>query len=89
MQYSNGHTIAPNSLEYDEVLEKIGYGKTQWVLLLMSGLLTITSVAAQQSMSIIVLASHCEFKTTEAEKGVMMAACVAAILRMRYRFICT
>lgn len=42
----------------------------------MSGLLTITSVAAQQSMSIIVLASHCEFKTTEAEKGVMMAACV-------------
>jgi len=46
------------------------------VLLLVSGLLTITSVAAQQAMSIIVIASQCEFETTQAEKGVMMAASV-------------
>ncbi|KAH8359590.1 hypothetical protein KR093_007779, partial [Drosophila rubida] len=53
-----------------------GYGKAQWILLIVSGLLTITSVAAQQAMGIVVLASHCEFHTTQAEKGIMMAACV-------------
>lgn len=42
----------------------------------MSGLLTITSVAAQQMMSIITIASQCEFETTQAERGLMMAACV-------------
>ncbi|EDV93868.1 GH18057 [Drosophila grimshawi] len=73
-----------NSLEYDEVLEKIGYGKTQWILLLVSGLLTISSVAAQQSLGIIVIASQCEFHTTEAEKGLMMAASVAGICISNY-----
>ncbi|XP_023173645.2 synaptic vesicle glycoprotein 2B isoform X2 [Drosophila hydei] len=77
MPYFSGDTFVSNMLEYDEVLEKIGYGKTQWILLLISGLLTITSVAAQQTMSIVVIASRCEFETTEAEKGVMMAAYVA------------
>ncbi|KAH8406515.1 hypothetical protein KR215_003947, partial [Drosophila sulfurigaster] len=57
-----------------------GYGKTQWILLIVSGLLTITSVAAQQSMGIVVLASDCEFQPSQAEKGVMMAACVAGKL---------
>jgi len=46
--------------------------------------LTITSVAAQQAMSIIVIASHCEFETTQAEKGVMMAASVTGESRFKY-----
>ncbi|XP_068153454.1 synaptic vesicle glycoprotein 2C [Drosophila tropicalis] len=76
--------MAVSSWDYDDVLEKIGYGKTQWLLLLISGLLTITSVAAQQSMGIIVIASHCEFHTTQAEKGLMMASCVAGIFLSTY-----
>ncbi|KAH8293509.1 hypothetical protein KR054_001144 [Drosophila jambulina] len=76
--------LGRNVWDYDMVLEKIGYGKTQWILLLVSGLLTITSVAAQQAMSIIVIASHCEFHTTQAEKGVMMAASVTGIFLSTY-----
>ncbi|XP_016923661.3 synaptic vesicle glycoprotein 2B [Drosophila suzukii] len=78
------NTLGPNVWDYDTILEKIGYGKTQWILLLVSGLLTITSVAAQQAMSIIVIASHCEFETTQAEKGVMMAASVTGIFLSTY-----
>ncbi|KAH8341937.1 hypothetical protein KR059_005206 [Drosophila kikkawai] len=79
------NTLSRNVWDYDMVLEKIGsYGKTQWILLLVSGLLTITSVAAQQAMSIIVIASHCEFHTTQAEKGVMMAASVTGIFLSTY-----
>ncbi|EDV42275.2 uncharacterized protein Dana_GF17900 [Drosophila ananassae] len=74
----------PNVWDYDMILEKIGYGKTQWILLIVSGLLTITSVAAQQAMSIIVIASQCEFETTQAEKGVMMAASVTGIFLSTY-----
>ncbi|XP_001359096.4 synaptic vesicle glycoprotein 2B-like [Drosophila pseudoobscura] len=70
--------------DYDVILEKIGYGKTQWILLIISGLLTITSVAAQQSMSIIVIASQCEFKSTQAEKGLIMASCVAGLFFSTY-----
>ncbi|KAH8407090.1 hypothetical protein KR222_006409 [Zaprionus bogoriensis] len=62
----------------------LGYGKAQWILLIVSGLLTITSVAAQQAMSIIILASQCEFETTQAERGVMMAACVAGVFLSTY-----
>ncbi|KAH8295006.1 hypothetical protein KR018_005360 [Drosophila ironensis] len=79
-----GNTHAPHLWDYDNLLEKIGYGKTQWILLIVSGLLTITSVAAQQAMSIIVIASHCEFETTQAEKGVMMAASVTGIFLSTY-----
>ncbi|XP_017143778.1 synaptic vesicle glycoprotein 2B-like [Drosophila miranda] len=75
---------AVNLWDYDVILEKIGYGKTQWILLIISGLLTITSVAAQQSMSIIVIASQCEFKSTQAEKGLIMAACVAGLFFSTY-----
>ncbi|XP_034475468.1 synaptic vesicle glycoprotein 2C [Drosophila innubila] len=85
MQHLNtDRNATPDELEYDEILEKIGYGKTQWILLIVSGLLTITSVAAQTSMGIVVLASHCEFHTTQSEKGVMMAACVAGIFLSNY-----
>ncbi|KAM8703222.1 hypothetical protein ACLKA7_007928 [Drosophila subpalustris] len=85
MQHVNtDRSATPNELEYDEILDQIGYGKTQWILLIVSGLLTITSVAAQQAMGIVVLASHCEFQTTQAEKGVMMAACVAGIFLSTY-----
>ncbi|XP_030243595.1 synaptic vesicle glycoprotein 2C [Drosophila navojoa] len=84
MQNLRGETFTSNMLEYDEVLERIGYGKTQWLLLLISGLLTITSVAAQQTMSIVVIASRCEFATTEAEMGVMMAAYVAGVFLSTY-----
>uniref|UniRef100_B3P6P8 GG11375 n=1 Tax=Drosophila erecta TaxID=7220 RepID=B3P6P8_DROER len=78
------NTLGPNVWDYDMVLDKIGYGKTQWVLLLVSGLMTITSVAAQQAMGIIVIASQCEFETTQAEKGVMMAASVTGIFLSTY-----
>ncbi|EDW81273.2 uncharacterized protein Dwil_GK11975 [Drosophila willistoni] len=84
MEDSYESTMLVSSWDYDVVLEKIGYGKAQWLLLLISGLLTITSVASQQAMGIIVIASHCEFQTTQAEKGLMMASCVAGISLSTY-----
>ncbi|ALC46845.1 CG31103, partial [Drosophila busckii] len=61
-----------------------GYGKTQWLLLLISGLLTLTSVGVQTAMSIIVIASQCEFETTQAEKGIMMASSIAGLFLSTY-----
>ncbi|XP_022219396.2 synaptic vesicle glycoprotein 2A-like isoform X2 [Drosophila obscura] len=78
------NTQALHLWDYDLILEKIGYGKTQWLLLIISGLLTITSVAAQQSMSIIAITSQCEFGSSQAEKGLMMAACVAGLFFSTY-----
>ncbi|XP_037946972.1 synaptic vesicle glycoprotein 2B-like [Teleopsis dalmanni] len=73
-----------NEVEYEEILEKIGFGKTQWLLLFISGLMILNSISAQQSVGIIVIASQCEFSTNQSEKGIMLAACVAGIFVSTY-----
>lgn len=46
-------------------------------MLLMGGMSTLNSLVTQTIFSIIAIASQCEFETNQAEKGIMMAACVA------------
>ncbi|KAM7356633.1 synaptic vesicle glycoprotein 2A-like [Cochliomyia hominivorax] len=69
---------------YEEILEILGFGKTQWILLLICGLLTMTSISAIYSIAVIGISSQCEFKITQKEKGVMMAACVTGIALSTY-----
>ncbi|KAI8117033.1 Synaptic vesicle glycoprotein 2A [Lucilia cuprina] len=73
-----------NVWDYEEILNILGFGKTQWILLLISGLLTMTSMAAQLSVGIIAISSQCEFDMSQSEKGVMMAACVTGIVLSTY-----
>ncbi|XP_075149935.1 synaptic vesicle glycoprotein 2A [Haematobia irritans] len=77
-------TNPPNVWEYNEILEVFGFGKVQWLLLINSGLMTITSMAAQLAVGIIGISSQCEFQMTQGEKGVMMAACVAGLVISTY-----
>lgn len=64
----------------------LGFRKVQWIVLLISGLITITSMAAQTSIGIIAIASQCEFLTTQADKGLMMGACVTGKHLFFYNF---
>ncbi|XP_053945475.1 synaptic vesicle glycoprotein 2C-like [Anastrepha ludens] len=75
---------ASNELEYEFVLARIGFGKTQWILLFISGLLTLGSMATQTSVGIMAIASQCEFGMSQGEKGIMMAACVTGIFLSTY-----
>ncbi|XP_065356384.1 synaptic vesicle glycoprotein 2A-like [Calliphora vicina] len=78
-----------NSLwDYEDILEILGFGKTQWLLLLISGLLTMTSMAAVLSVGIIGIASQCEFDISQKERGIMMAACVTGIVLSTYIWGC-
>ncbi|XP_039970957.1 synaptic vesicle glycoprotein 2C [Bactrocera tryoni] len=73
-----------NEFDYEYVLARIGFGKAQWLLLLISGLLTLCSMATQTSVGIMAIASQCEFGMSQAEKGIMMAACVTGIFLSTY-----
>uniref|UniRef100_W8BAB9 Synaptic vesicle glycoprotein 2A n=1 Tax=Ceratitis capitata TaxID=7213 RepID=W8BAB9_CERCA len=75
---------ANNEFDYEYVLARIGFGKAQWLLLLISGLLTLCSMATQTSVGIMAIASQCEFGMSQAEKGIMMAACVTGIFLSTY-----
>ncbi|XP_036325295.1 synaptic vesicle glycoprotein 2A [Rhagoletis pomonella] len=73
-----------NEFDYESVLARIGFGKSQWILLLISGLLTLCSMATQTSVGIMAIASQCEFGMSQGEKGIMMAACVTGIFLSTY-----
>ncbi|XP_067618387.1 synaptic vesicle glycoprotein 2A-like [Eurosta solidaginis] len=73
-----------SGLDYEYVLARIGFGKTQWLVLLMCGLLTLFSMATQTSVGIMAIASQCEFGMSQSEKGLMMAACVTGIFLSTY-----
>ncbi|XP_005183642.1 synaptic vesicle glycoprotein 2A isoform X2 [Musca domestica] len=77
-------SAAPNAWDYNEILNILGFGKFNWLMLLNSGLLTLTSMAAQLAVGIIGISSQCEFNMTQGEKGVMMAACVTGIVLSTY-----
>uniref|UniRef100_A0A0K8TY01 Synaptic vesicle glycoprotein 2C n=1 Tax=Bactrocera latifrons TaxID=174628 RepID=A0A0K8TY01_BACLA len=47
-------------------------------------LLTLCSMATQTSVGIMAIASQCEFGMSQAEKGIMMAACVTGIFLSTY-----
>lgn len=63
-----------HSYSYEDVLDMIGFGKTQIIVLLVSGLLLMAVINETMGMSIITIASQCDFSTTSMEKGLMGGA---------------
>ncbi|XP_073823712.1 synaptic vesicle glycoprotein 2A-like [Musca autumnalis] len=78
------NSATPKPWDYNEILNILGFGKFNWLLLLCSGLLTVTSMAAQIAVGIIGISSQCDFNMTQGEKGVMMASCVTGIVISTY-----
>uniref|UniRef100_A0A1A9ZZ28 Major facilitator superfamily (MFS) profile domain-containing protein n=1 Tax=Glossina pallidipes TaxID=7398 RepID=A0A1A9ZZ28_GLOPL len=70
--------------EYEDVLDIIGFGKTQWIVLFTSGLLLMMVINETMGMSIITIASQCDFSTTSQEKGLLGAAAFIGILCTSY-----
>lgn len=62
------------SFSYEEVLNIIGFGKTQCLLLLTCGLLLMMVICETMGMSIITIASQCDFSTTSVDMAVMSGA---------------
>ncbi|XP_054081812.1 synaptic vesicle glycoprotein 2B [Zeugodacus cucurbitae] len=65
--------------DYDTVLDLIGFGCAQWVVLITSGLLLMTVINETMGMSIITIASQCDFASTSVDKAIMSAASFAGI----------
>lgn len=62
------------SHEYEEVLDIIGFGKVQLIVLLTCGLLLMMVINETMGMSIITIASQCDFSTSAMEKAIMSGA---------------
>ncbi|XP_017873956.1 PREDICTED: synaptic vesicle glycoprotein 2C isoform X1 [Drosophila arizonae] len=74
---SDGH-------EYEEVLELIGFGCVQWVILIASGLLLMMVINETMGMSYITIVSQCDFQTNSVYKAVMSAASFVGIFCSSY-----
>lgn len=59
---------------YEDVLEILGFGKTQWIMLLTCGLLLMVVINETMGMSIITIASQCDFESSSMDKAIMSAA---------------
>lgn len=68
----------------EEALNLIGFGRVQWEVLLVSGVLLMLVINETMGMSLITLASQCDFNTTSQEKAILSAACFAGILVASY-----
>lgn len=73
---SNGSEVVDKDKKYsyEEVLTIIGFGKTQCLMLLTCGLLLMMVICETMGMSIITIASQCDFATTSVEKAIMSGA---------------
>lgn len=60
--------------EYEEALDLIGFGKVQLIVLLTCGLLLMMVINETMGMSIITIASQCDFSTSSMEKAIMSGA---------------
>ncbi|XP_050339698.1 synaptic vesicle glycoprotein 2B-like [Bactrocera neohumeralis] len=74
----------PLQHDYDTVLDMIGYGRTQWLLLITCGLLLMMVINETMGMSIVTLASQCDFATTSVDKAIMSAASFVGIALFSY-----
>lgn len=59
---------------YEDVLNIIGFGRTQYLMLFTCGLLLMMVICETMGMSIITIASKCDFNTNSVEMAVMSAA---------------
>ncbi|KAH8407222.1 hypothetical protein KR222_010895 [Zaprionus bogoriensis] len=74
---SSGH-------EYEEVLELIGFGRVQWIVLFASGLLLMMVINETMGMSYITIVSQCDFETNSMDKAIMSAASFIGIFCSSY-----
>ncbi|KAM7363510.1 putative transporter svop-1 [Cochliomyia hominivorax] len=69
---------------YEDVLELIGFGITQWLMLLNCGLLLMMVINETMGMSIITIASQCDFDSSSMDKAIMSAAAFIGVLCSSY-----
>ncbi|XP_018794373.1 PREDICTED: synaptic vesicle glycoprotein 2B [Bactrocera latifrons] len=81
---STSQDTQPLQHDYDTVLDIIGYGRTQWLMLITSGLLLMMVINETMGMSIVTIASQCDFATTSGDKAIMSAASFAGIVLFSY-----
>ncbi|XP_059219579.1 putative transporter svop-1 isoform X2 [Stomoxys calcitrans] len=72
------------SYSYEEVLNIIGFGKTQYLMLLICGLLLMMVICETMGMSIITIASQCDFGINSMEMALMSGAAFIGILCSSY-----
>ncbi|XP_073817729.1 synaptic vesicle glycoprotein 2B isoform X1 [Musca autumnalis] len=72
------------NVSYEDVLNTIGFGKTQYLMLFTCGLLLMMVICETMGMSIITIASKCDFNTNSVEMAVMSAAAFIGILVSSY-----
>ncbi|XP_017471975.1 PREDICTED: synaptic vesicle glycoprotein 2B [Rhagoletis zephyria] len=70
--------------DYEAVLDMIGFGCAQWVILLVCGLLLMVVIDETVGMSIITIASQCDFATSAIDKAIMNASSFAGIVIFSY-----
>ncbi|KAL7740167.1 hypothetical protein ACLKA6_003879 [Drosophila palustris] len=70
--------------EYEEVLQLIGFGRVQWIVLFASGLLLMMVINETMGMSYITIVSQCDFETTSMDKAIMSAASFIGIFCSSY-----
>ncbi|XP_036325024.1 synaptic vesicle glycoprotein 2B-like [Rhagoletis pomonella] len=72
--------------DYEAVLDMIGFGCAQWIILLVCGLLLMVVIDETVGMSIITIASQCDFATSAIDKAIMNASSFAGIVIFSYVF---
>ena len=84
----NGSVDMEKPYVYEDVLALIGFGKTQWIMLLTCGLLLMLVINETMGMSIITIASQCDFNSSSMDKAIMSAAAfIGKWLKVIYLFI--
>ncbi|XP_055905475.1 synaptic vesicle glycoprotein 2B isoform X1 [Eupeodes corollae] len=79
---ANKKVVKEYSLE--DALNLIGFGKVQVEVSLFSGVLLMLVINETMGMSILTIASQCDFNTNSQEKAIMGAACFVGILIASY-----
>ncbi|XP_055847868.1 synaptic vesicle glycoprotein 2B isoform X2 [Episyrphus balteatus] len=64
----------------EDALNLIGFGRVQWEILFVSGVLLMMVLNESMGMSMLIIAAQCEFDINSQEKSIMSAACFTGIL---------
>ncbi|XP_020814662.1 synaptic vesicle glycoprotein 2B isoform X1 [Drosophila serrata] len=70
--------------EYEDVLQLIGFGRVQWLVLIAAGLLLMMVINETMGMSYITIVSQCDFEMNSMDKAIMSAASFIGIFCSSY-----
>ncbi|KAH8366800.1 hypothetical protein KR200_011382 [Drosophila serrata] len=70
--------------EYEDVLQLIGFGRVQWIVLIAAGLLLMMVINETMGMSYITIVSQCDFEMNSMDKAIMSAASFIGIFCSSY-----